>query len=68
METFLALYICLSGPSCPTKPIPSSTYWYSLESCEKDARLVAQGMYVASGDKYGFKCVKVDYEPPNLTK
>ncbi len=70
MATFVALYICLSGATCPDKPIPSTNYWYSLESCESDARLIAQGMFVASGgkDKYGCKCVKVDYEPPNLTQ
>lgn len=66
MEAFLAIYICLSGPTCPTVPIVSSQSKYSLGACEQDARLVAQGMFVSSGNKYGFYCRRVDYEPPKL--
>lgn len=66
LETFLAVYICMSGPSCPSVPIVGSSAKYSMQSCEADARLVAQGMFVSSGNKYGFRCDRVEYEPPNL--
>jgi hypothetical protein len=67
METFIALYICLSGPTCPSTPVASSQSWYSEQTCAAEARLVAQGMFASSGDKYGFKCKRIDFEPPNLT-
>ncbi len=68
LETYIALYICAKGPSCPDKLIPSSRSWYSLETCRKEARLTAQGMYVSSGDRYNFECRRIDFEPEDLTK
>lgn len=66
MKAYLIIFICMSGPSCPDVPINGKEIYYNLLDCEKDAKLVAQGMYVMSKNKYGFKCVNVDYEPPNL--
>lgn len=67
METFLAIYICLGGPSCPKVHIAGTVSYHSEASCATDARVIAQGMFVMSGNRYGFKCKRVDYEPPNLT-
>lgn len=66
LKTFFAIYICMSGPTCPNVPITGEREYYSQRTCEESARLVAQGMFVKSGDKYGYKCVAVDYEPPKL--
>ncbi len=68
MTAFLAIYVCLSGPHCPQKDIPSSKIFYSRETCEQEGKLVAQGMFVmsGSGDRYGVRCVPVDYDPPIL--
>lgn len=68
MNTWLAIYICLSGPTCPKVPIVSTQPKYSEPSCESAARLVAQGMYVQSGDKYGYRCERVEYEPPRVPR
>ena len=45
---------------------PSKQAYFSEASCAADARLIAQSLFIKEGTKYGFKCVKVDYEPPNL--
>jgi len=66
LKTFFAVYICISGSTCPQTPIIGKEEYYSQQTCENDARLIAQGMYVATKDKYGYKCEPVDYEPPNL--
>lgn len=68
LETYIALFICVSGASCPDKLIPSSRSWYSITSCRQDARLIAQGMYVSSGNRYNFECRRIDFEPEDLTK
>jgi hypothetical protein len=60
-----AIYTCLEN--CPKNHrMPSSRTWYSEQSCEENARLIAQGMYAMDGSKYGFECKPVDFEPPNL--
>lgn len=45
---------------------PSNDAYFSEQGCAEHARLIAQALYVKEGTKYGFRCVKVDYEPPNL--
>ena len=68
MPTFIALYICLSGQFCPTLPVPSTHYWHSLEDCEREAKDIARAMSAVGSERYGFKCERVDYDPPNLNK
>lgn len=68
METWFAVYICLSGLTCPKSDVISNEANYSQRSCETDARLIAQAMFVRSGDRYGYRCEKVEYEPPRVPK
>ncbi len=66
---FYVLVVIEAGGAGLLKPgqeIVGSTPYYSEASCEEAARLVAQGLFVKEGTKYGFKCVPVDYEPPRI--
>ncbi len=65
---FYVLVVISDSPYLkPGQEIVSSQCYYSEQECAKSARLIAQGLFVKEGTKYGFRCVKVDYEPPNLT-
>lgn len=66
LAVYFSVLVCLSGQQCPTKEIVGKNAYYSLTTCESDARLVAQAMFVKSGIKYGFKCVQPDYDPPRM--
>lgn len=66
LEVYFGVLICLADQKCPIKEIVSDKAHYSLGECEKDRRLIAQAMFVKTGIKYGYKCIKVDYEPPKL--
>lgn len=46
--------------------LAQSDYAFSRESCAEKARLIAQALFVKEGTKYGYRCVRVDYEPPDL--
>ena len=47
--------------------IVSSKAYFSKETCAEEARLIAQAMFISTGgDEYGFKCVQVEYDPPEL--
>jgi hypothetical protein len=66
---FYVLVVMSDSPYLkPGQEIVSNEAYYSEESCAKAARLVAQGLFVKEGTKYGYRCKPVDYEPPNLDK
>ena len=68
MAAFFFVLVVVSGGSLkPGAEIVSSKSYFSEQSCAENARLIAQSMFIQDGTRYGFRCVKVDYEPPNLT-
>lgn len=46
--------------------IVGSKAYFSRDTCAAEARLVAQGMLLTDKRKYGFRCVQINYEPPDL--
>lgn len=66
LTVYFFVLVCISGPSCPKEPIVDNHPYYSQQSCETDAKLVAQGMYVSSRNKYGYSCEPSNYEPPKM--
>lgn len=56
------------GPNTPPKgyEVVGSGAYFSRETCAEDARLIAQSLFVTTGTKYGFRCVNVDFAPPDL--
>ena len=69
METWRYVLVSIEpGRNCPPKgfEIVGSTAYFSKATCAEEARLIAQSLFVKEGTKYGFRCVKVDYEPPEL--
>ena len=68
ISVWFAIYTCLSGPSCPKDDFTTQKAYFSKQSCEYDTKLIAQSMFITSKNKYGFRCVPVEYDPPNLEK
>lgn len=66
LEVYFGILICLADQKCQAKEIISDKAHFSLMECEKDRRLIAQAMFIKTGIKYGYKCVKSEYEPPKL--
>lgn len=56
------------GTSTPSggHEIFSSKAYFTREACSVDARLVAQKMTVESKVEYGYRCVEITFEPPDL--
>lgn len=71
LAVFFSVLICISGPFCDKHighEIVGKKGYFSKTSCEEDARLIAQAMWVDTKDKYGYRCVPVDYTPPKIEK
>lgn len=72
LEVYFGVLICLSGPVCDkykndkTFQIIGKEGYFSLKSCEESEYRIAQAMYIRTGDKYAYKCVKSDYQPPKI--
>lgn len=71
LAVYFYILTCISGPTCkPGEDLPASKFndgaQFSLSTCEHDARLVAQSMFVTTHNKYGYRCVLVDYDPPKM--
>lgn len=66
---FYVLVVISNSPYLkPGHEIVSSEAYFSEQSCAESARLIAQALYIKEGTKYGFRCQRVDYEPPRIDK
>ena len=71
IAVFFSVLICISGPFCDKRVGYESVgdkAYFSKGSCEESVRLIAQAMFVKTGDRYGYRCVAVDYDPPRIEK
>jgi hypothetical protein len=67
------ILICIGGATCkPGAELSASKaggdhdYAFSEPQCEEYAKEIAQAMFVQSGDRYSYKCRKVDFDPPKM--
>ena len=66
---FYVLVVMSDSPYLkPGQEIVSNEAYFSEQTCAENARLIAQSLFVKEGTKYGYRCQKVDYEPPQLPK
>jgi hypothetical protein len=73
-QVWFFVLVCISGPTCePGHELSAAKAGddydaaFSESSCAEYAKQIAKAMYVKEGDRYGFKCLTVDYDPPDLT-
>lgn len=70
METWRYILVVLEEGTPPrlkkgAETVGSAGY-FSRQTCAEEARLIAQSLFVKEGTKYGYRCVRVDYEPPDM--
>jgi len=63
---FIYMLVCAGHVSCPLTPIYSSKIYYSLESCRKEAPLIAASMHYKQGGDWSWKCFEATYKPKEL--
>lgn len=70
LEVYFAIYVAIDSGGEFSIPIGQEIIgkesYYSENSCKENAYRIAQGMFISSGQKYGFKCKPVKFEPPFL--
>lgn len=70
--------VCVGGPTCTPGTelgaIKAGGGYYdaaafSEASCAEHAKEIAKAMFISThGDRYGFRCLVVDYDPPDMSK
>ena len=65
LDVYFRVLTCIEGESCPKVDIVGEQAHFTKEDCERTARLIAKAMSL-NGKRYGYRCVRSDYEPPKM--